>query len=80
MATKNDLIDWVVEALKDLNGSARIADICKHVWENHKEDLRGSGELFYIWQYDIRWAGVQLRQSGIMKPTAVSPKGIWQLT
>ncbi len=75
MATKNNLVDWVTKALEKHNGSASIAHICKYIWENYEQDLRASGELFYTWQYDMRWAGVQLRNSGVIKPTAVSPKG-----
>lgn len=79
MATKQNLVDWLYEALKGIGGSGRIADLCKYVWKHHEEDLRQSGDLFYTWQYDIRWAAYQLRQSGKMKPDNLSTKGIWEL-
>jgi len=31
MATRDDLCDWVVDALKAHNGRARIVDICKYI-------------------------------------------------
>ena len=79
MATKTDLVDWLYDALRALGGSARIPEVCKYIWEQHENELRNSGDLFYTWQYDIRWAAYQLRKSGKMKPNALSPKGIWEL-
>jgi hypothetical protein len=64
MATRSDLKDWTVEALAALGGSARIADICKHIWNNHESELRQSGDLFYTWQYEMRWAGQILQKEG----------------
>ena len=79
MATKYDLETWLTEALKALGGSGRIASICKHVWEAHEAELRDSGELFYTWQYDIRWAAQRLSQQGVMKSKRLSPRGVWEL-
>ena len=79
MASKHDLGDWLVAALRDRGGSARIADICGYVWDHHEEDLRQSGDLFFTWQYDIRWAATNLRQARILRPAASSPKGVWEL-
>lgn len=66
MAHKSDLPEWVHECLKKLGGSARIVDICKCIWEIHEAELRQSGDLFYTWQYDVRWAGVRLRKAGVL--------------
>ena len=79
MATREDLIDWLYDALKANNGRGRIVGLCKHVWENHENDLRQSGDLFYTWQYDIRWAAQKLRDSGKLKSAAVAPRGIWEI-
>ena len=79
MATKTDLVDWLFEALRALGGSGTIPELCKYVWEHHENDLKSSGDLFYTWQYDIRWAAYQLRKSGKMKPNNLSPRGIWEL-
>ena len=80
MATKHDLIDWLYDALTSLSGKGRIPELCKYVWDNHESELRESGDLFYTWQYDIRWAAYQLRQQNKMKPNKISPKGIWEVT
>jgi len=67
VVTKHDLGDWIVEALRAKGGSAGLVQICRHVWEHHEDELRRSGDLFYTWQYDIRWAATNLRQAGVLK-------------
>ena len=79
MAHRKDLRKWLTEALEANNGSASIVEICKYVWEKYENELRRSGNLFYTWQYDIRWAANQLRKEGIMRTADLSPKGIWEL-
>jgi hypothetical protein len=79
MATKKNLQVWILEALKAKNGSATLLEICKYVWDNHEDDLRRSGDLFYTWQYDIRWAATNLRENGKLLPANQSPRGIWEL-
>jgi len=64
MATKHDLEDWVYEALKNLGGRGRLIEVAKQIWKNHQSDLSSSGDLFYTWQYDMRWAANRLRRSG----------------
>ena len=80
MATKHDLLDWLAAALQRLGGSATIVDVCRELWQEHEPELRLSGDLFYTWQYDVRWAAYELRKSGRMKPDSESPSGIWELT
>jgi hypothetical protein len=80
MATKHDLTGWLEQALKASGGSASIADVCRHVWSLHEEELRHSGDLFFTWQYDIRWAAHQLRLEGRMRPVNSSPRGVWELS
>ena len=60
MSNKADLIVWVEEALLEL-GEATVVEVAKHIWENHEQDLRSSGDLFYTWQYAMRWAAQELR-------------------
>lgn len=79
MTGRVKLKEWLVEALKFYGGRASIVDICRYVWEHHEDELRRSGDLFYTWQYDIRWAATRLRKEGKMKPAGLSPKGIWEL-
>ena len=70
MSNKSVLGPWIVEALKEHGGAADLLDVCKTVWRRHEGDLRASGDLFYTWQYDIRWAGTKLRQSGVLAPAS----------
>jgi hypothetical protein len=64
VATKHDLMHWTTEALSELGGEGSIVDVCQVVWRRHEHDLRASGNLFYTWQYDIRWAAQKLRDAG----------------
>jgi len=79
MITKEDLQLFVTEALHAHNGEASIVQVCKYVWDHHKDDLENSGDLFYTWQYDIRWAAQALRDKKIMHVDELSPRGIWRL-
>jgi hypothetical protein len=79
MAHREDLRKWLTEALEANNGSASIVEVCKYVWEKYENELRRSGDLFYTWQYDIRWAATQLRKKGIIRAVDLSSKGIWEL-
>jgi hypothetical protein len=80
MATKGDLQHWVQEALKQAGGSAPLIHVAKDIWRHHERELADSGNLFYTWQYDMRWAAERLRKRGVMKGVAFSPRGTWELT
>ena len=79
MATKYDLRDWLVDALQDNGGQASIVEVCRYIWHNHEDELRSSGDFFFTWQYEVRWAATELRQTGVMKHANQSPRGIWEL-
>ncbi len=79
MATKDDLQEWIRLALRELDGRAHLVAIARHIWKKHESDLRESGDLFYTWQYDMRWAANRLRRRGILRPAEDSPLGIWEL-
>ena len=80
MATKQDLMPWVIEALEELRGKGTVVQVCKVVWRRHELDLRNSGDLFYTWQYDIRWAAQKLRDVGRLKPMGERRPGRpWEL-
>ena len=79
MATKANLQEWVLDALRDLGGEAHLARVAEHIWNRHEDDLRKSGDLFFTWQYDMRWAAFELRKVGRMAPTSLTPRGIWAL-
>jgi len=77
--TRFDLPDVLYSAIKDMGGQTNIIDVCKYVWAKHETDLRSSGDLFFSWQYDIRWAATELRKTGRMKAAELSPRGIWEI-
>ena len=64
MLNKSELKKWVKDALRQHGGTASLLDVAKHIWTNHESDLRASGDLFYTWQYDMRWACTDLRKDG----------------
>ena len=74
------LESWLVDALKSLGGRGTIVEVCRAVWANHEPDLRVAGDLFYTWQYEIRWAATNLRNAGTLRSADRSPKGVWELT
>lgn len=80
MFTRNDLQDWVVQAIQANGGSANIVSVAKHIWQNHAKDLQASGDLFYTWQYDMRWACTRLRETKVVQDAEVSKRGEWRLT
>jgi len=79
VSSDRDLLkDWVLEALQAEGGSAKLPVIAKHIWENHEADLRARGDMFYTWQYQMRWAGQVLQQTGkLMKDSPT--RGSWSL-
>ena len=78
-ATRHDLQPWLVDALRAHGGSATIVEICQYVWQNHEQDLRASGDLFFTWQYDIRWAATKLRKKGVLSAPSATAVGTWTL-
>jgi len=77
-ASADDLKRWVLDALKASGGEARVADIARHIWDHHENELRSSGDLFYTWQYAMRWAGQVLQKEGRLSKNG---KGrAWRIT
>lgn len=68
--------EWVQETLQDLGGSASILEVCKGVWKRHQKEIQGTEDLFYQWQYEIRWAGTLLRREGVIRSAESSPRGV----
>ncbi|OQS39964.1 hypothetical protein [Chromobacterium haemolyticum] len=79
MVQKEQLQWWVIEALKAHGGRAELLTVAKYIWEKHGEQLKASGDLFFTWQYDMRWAATELRKQGCIKAADSSPKGVWEL-
>lgn len=78
MSTREDLQQWVIDALNANGGQASIVEVCMHIWNHKEQALRGSGDLFYTWQYDVRWAATSLRKIGKLKENAKGKD--WTLT
>jgi hypothetical protein len=64
MADREDLKEWVYLAVRENAGQTRLVRVAQHIWEHHEQDLRSSGDLFFTWQYEMRWAAQQLRNEG----------------
>jgi len=75
MASRWDLEDWIVQALRESGGRASVVDVARHIWAQHGNELRRSGDLFYTWQYDMRWAAYRLRRRRVVRSTSSSPRG-----
>jgi hypothetical protein len=78
-ATKADLEEWVRVALLTIGRSGTLVDVARQIWLEHQLDLQEAGDLFYTWQYDMRWAAERLRKKGIMKRVDASSRGVWEL-
>jgi len=76
---KSDLEKLIVISLKAHKGRAKIVQIAEFIWRNYDSELRKSGDLFFTWQYDMRWAANRLRRKEVMKPSENSPSGVWEL-
>ena len=74
--TREDLKPIILEALSSPGKRETIAKIAKFVWDNYEKDLRASGDFFYTWQYDLRWAGDGLVKEGKLDKT--SHRGMWE--
>ena len=79
MATREDMKGWIITCLKSRGGSGWPREVSQYVWENYEAQLRGSGDLLYTWQYDIRWAAQKLRNEGILKPVHGRRDLPWEL-
>ena len=79
MAMRSDLVDWIEAALRDNGGEATIVEVAKAIWSSHEDELRDSGDLFYTWQYDMRWAALKLRKAGRLAEAADGRRGLWAL-
>lgn len=78
VASKSDLTDWVVEALRANKGEGSILYVAQYIWEHHQKELEGT-PLFYSWQYDMRWAATELRKRGLLVPADDDRRGKWTL-
>jgi hypothetical protein len=56
-----------------------IVEVAKHIWKHHESELKASGDLYYTWQYDTRWACTKLRERKIVQAAETSDRGEWRL-
>lgn len=72
---RRTMMPWVLEALRELGGRAKIVDVNKVVWNHHSAEIQASGDDLFRWQYEIRWTGDLLRKDGLIQ----SSEGEWIL-
>jgi len=75
---KLELKKWTLEAIEKQGGSVTIVEICKHIWKHHEKELRAAGDLFYTWQYDMRWAGQKLEDEGLIVRQRHGRSNVWR--
>ncbi len=80
MANKQTLQAWVLDAVRLMGGSAAPLAVAKHIWTHHEDALRESGDLFYTWQYDMRWEAQKLRNAGVLRSKEGQRTGTWDLS
>lgn len=80
MSDKELLKEWVVEALRELGGEGKVLAVSQVIWLRHELDLRVAGNLFYTWQYDVRWAAQVLRDEGVLAKAYGRRDGTWTLS
>lgn len=76
---KDDLPILLYKTIAQMGGKGTLLEICKEFWKQYEDELRKSGDLFYTWQYDIRWAATTLRKIGRMADTNCCDKGVWEI-
>ena len=64
MANRDDLKEWVYQAVRQHAGQTKLIKVARYIWETYEQELRRSGDLFYTWQYEMRWAAQRLRNEG----------------
>ncbi|MBT9448783.1 hypothetical protein ICN84_01690 [Akkermansia glycaniphila] len=86
--TRKDLPNILYQLLQKLGGKASMMTIFREFWKVYGNQLSPTDDMFYTWNYDIRWAATQLRQQKRMRGAStkenthgvpVSPKGIWEI-
>jgi hypothetical protein len=73
------LTEWVIDALEHLGGEGTPLEVSKVLWQHHEHDLRSSGDLFFTWQYDMRWAATKLRHDHRLAAASEQKLSRWKL-
>lgn len=69
----------VVAALEHHGGMATTIEVAEFIWANYEQELQRSGDLFFRWQYVMRWSATTLRKDGVMLDAADCERGTWAL-
>jgi hypothetical protein len=80
LPAKHLLKVWIVEALNAAGGPLHHVRVAEHIWNHHEADLRKAGDLFFTWQYDLRWAAQLLRDDGVLTKIGGQGDGVWRLS
>ena len=76
---KQDMALLVSDALESRGGEGTIVEVATLIWENYKDELEASGEIFYTWQYDMRWARHRLSEKGKLITKSRGRESVWVL-
>ena len=63
-----------------MGGVGSVLEVTRTVWRLHEEDLLSAGDLFFTWQYDVRWGAQYLRNHGYLVEVKGSRREPWRLT
>jgi hypothetical protein len=68
-ANRDDLVAWVLGAVRRNSGEACVLQVARDIWDRRRADLEQAGDLFYTWQYDMRWGVRKLRIDARLRPS-----------
>lgn len=79
MSSAKALQAWIIQALESSGGKASLLYVAEHIWNHHRNELEADKELFFTWQYRMRWAATELRKRGKLKPVEEAEQRAWEL-
>lgn len=79
MANRERMMRWVYQAVEAEGGEASVLQVAKYIWSHHESELKSSGDDFYTWQYDMRWAAQKLRDDKKFVAAAVQNGRKWAI-
>lgn len=84
MKPREEMKDWIIEALTDLGGSAAFIDVYKYIWKNYEAVIMSGGDEWILrWQYELSHAASGLRKGPSRRLRDRKhdgcPPGVWAL-
>lgn len=61
---RETLKPMVARVLESSGRRMTIVEVAEELWRKHELDFKKEGDLFYIWQYEMRWAAQLLVDEG----------------